>query len=307
NNPTIKPKEEEQEIDLKQLLEQYAYYWKWFVVSVILVVGLAFLYLRYTTPQYKVDAKILLEKEDKATGELAGLAELSTLTGGSGASAFVVDQIDVLKSRRLIRKVIDQHKLNIQYFVSGTIRASEVLEKDSPVKVSLVDLDSLKRPQELSITIEGSKLRIVNKTNKEELENVSSGQNVKLKGVGRLVFAPNNNNAINNKYTAVRIILTPIERAVDDFQKLIQISPNSEKQSYIVNFSMTGPLKEKSQLVVNSLIDIYNMDMYTDKAKVTKATSTFIYTRLQLIGQDLASADKKVVGFKSANRLMDIQ
>ena len=75
---------EEQEIDLKQIVEQYAYYWKWFVISLIAAICLAAFYLWYITPQYKVDAKILLENEDKASGELAGLAELSNLTGGGG-------------------------------------------------------------------------------------------------------------------------------------------------------------------------------------------------------------------------------
>src|SRR5690606_723208 len=114
--------EEVQELDLKQLLEQYFFYWKWFVLSIVIVLLSVFIYLRYATSQYKVDAKILLEKEDKATGELSGLAELSSLTGGSGQSAFVLDQIDVLKSRRLLRKVIEKNNLHKTYFVKGKIK-----------------------------------------------------------------------------------------------------------------------------------------------------------------------------------------
>src|SRR5690606_33234876 len=139
---------EETEIDLKQLLEQYAYYWKWFVLSVIVILGMAFLYLRYTTPMYQVDAKILLENEDKASGELAGLGELASLTGGGSTPAFVSDQIDVLKSRRLIRKVIIQQNLNIRYFVSGKIKSAEILEKSSPVKLVVLNPEGPQSTQE---------------------------------------------------------------------------------------------------------------------------------------------------------------
>jgi len=37
----------EGEINLRQLFEQYAYYWKWFVLAIILSLGVAIVYLRY--------------------------------------------------------------------------------------------------------------------------------------------------------------------------------------------------------------------------------------------------------------------
>src|SRR5690606_25515415 len=107
--------------------------------------------------------------------------------------------------------------------------------------------------------------------------------------------------------SATNIVVSPIEQAVDNLQEVVQISPNSEKQSMIVNFSMQGALRAKSELILNTLIDVYNNDVTSDKSKVTRATSEFINSRLQLIGEDLAEADQKVEGFKSSNQLMDIQ
>src|SRR5690606_23037853 len=97
---------QEQELNLKQLFEQYAYYWKWFVFSVFACLFIAFIYLRYAQKVYNINAQILLQDEKQASGDMAGLAELASFTGmGSSSAAFVNDQMEILRSRRLMRKV----------------------------------------------------------------------------------------------------------------------------------------------------------------------------------------------------------
>ena len=113
---------EEEEINLKQLVEQYAYYWKWFVLSLVVCVAIALVYLRYAEKIYSVNAKVLLQDENQASGELAGLGELASLTGVSSGSAFIADQMDIMKSRRILRKVVEEHKLNIAYDAKGNVK-----------------------------------------------------------------------------------------------------------------------------------------------------------------------------------------
>src|SRR5690606_5089075 len=76
---------------------------------------------------------------NKASGELAGLTELANLTGGGSATAFVLDQIDVMKSRRIFQKVIHQNKLNISYHNKGNVKTSEVLESQSPIRLIILE------------------------------------------------------------------------------------------------------------------------------------------------------------------------
>src|SRR5690606_5009592 len=123
----------EEDINLRQLFEQYVFYWKWFVLATIFALASAMIYLRYAQKTYNTTAKILLKDERSASaGELAGIAELSNSIGFGSRAGFVTDQIEVLYSRRLMRKVVDQHHLNIMYAVKGKIRSSEILEKNMP-------------------------------------------------------------------------------------------------------------------------------------------------------------------------------
>src|SRR5690606_32166133 len=67
------------------------------------------------------------------------------------------------------------------------------------------------------------------------------------------------------------------------------------------------PLIPKAELILNSLIVQYNHDVSFDKAQVSRATSKFITSRLELISDDLAQADSKVADFKDKNSLMDMK
>jgi len=294
-----------EEIDLKQIFEQYTYYWKWFFASIILMICIGCTYLYYATPQYKVDAKILLEKEDKASGELSGLAELSSLTGGSGQSAFVLDQIDILKSRRLLRKVVENHNLQYSYFIKDNFKEVEILESESPVKVVSSSIYDHKDLASISLIISDANSFSLKEKGKNWIDNVPFGKPVKTE-FGEVVLIPNED---IKKYIGsdLTIQIRSIDNTIDYLQKVVQVVPNSEKQSYIVNFSLTGPVIQKSRLILNSLIKQYNEDVSEDKNKLTNSTSLFINSRLKLIGQDLDIADRNVQSYKANNNMTDLR
>src|SRR5690606_30897113 len=98
----------------------------------------------------------------------------------------------------------------------------------------------------------------------------------------------------------------PSDEAVDKLLKSIQISPNKEKQSYVVNFSMNSGNIQKAELILNSLIDQYNKDVMEDKTRLSKATTAFIDSRLELISKNLSEADSKVADYKDQNNMVDM-
>src|SRR5690606_6948466 len=104
-----------------------------------------------------------------------------------------------------------------------------------------------------------------------------------------------------------QITYQPPAVTVDALRAAVQITPNKEVQSFLINFSMDYPLISKAELIINSLIDQYNQDVTYDKAQVTRATSAFINSRLELISKDLEEADSKVADFKDRNNMTDME
>jgi len=238
---------QEEKINLRQIFEQYAYYWKWFVLTIIISVGVATFYLRYAQKTYSTTAKILLKDERSGSaGELAGIAELTSSMGfGATRSAFVTDQIEVLTSRRLMRKVVQEHHLNIIYSVKGNIRSAEVLSANMPFIIHPNgDQDTVK----LKIGVkfkEGKPLQVTNLVSGKSF--TCNFDKVVEIGNNKIIFKKNTGILIN-KGEDFEVTVMPQDWAVDATLASINVVPNKETQSYIVNFSMISGLSKKSRV-----------------------------------------------------------
>ena len=88
--------------------------WQWFLLSLIIFVCGAFIYLRYTEPVYKVSARILIKdktKNRKPNEMLANVEDLGFLTNSTG----IDNEIEVLQSRILLRDVVKDLKIYTEY------------------------------------------------------------------------------------------------------------------------------------------------------------------------------------------------
>src|SRR5690606_22647969 len=188
-------------------------------------------------------------------------------------------------------------------FSKGNIKSSEILEYKAPIKLILLEpnnprLDSVLYTFTLSKSAGGYKIK----------DNIDGSREHKLgtkinSPIGPVMLVPQKAYSFDGDLI---VSYTPTDFAVDALRSSISISPNKEKQSFLINFSMVHASREKAVLVLNSLIDQYNNDVTNDKAVVTKATSAFINSRLELISKDLESADSKVADFKDDNNMVDM-
>jgi len=80
-------------IDLKEIISGYTKHWKWFVLSTILTILLATIYIRYATPQYAAAAKIQILEDENSSSGLAAFSDLDVLGGGKNK---VMDEIELI-------------------------------------------------------------------------------------------------------------------------------------------------------------------------------------------------------------------
>lgn len=99
----------EESINLYAIFFKYLAYWSWFVASVIVCLILAFVYLRYQAPVYNVTSAVLIKEDDsskRGMGAASGALEAMQSLGGLSMSNNFDNEVEILKSRTLIRKVI---------------------------------------------------------------------------------------------------------------------------------------------------------------------------------------------------------
>ena len=114
--------EEEKPIDYKAILFEYLMYWPWFVACLVVCLAGAWCYLRYQAPVYDVNATVLIKQGDKnkASGQNASLAAMQDLGMLSMASNFD-NEVEILQSRTLLKKVVNTLNLNITYKEKRTL------------------------------------------------------------------------------------------------------------------------------------------------------------------------------------------
>ena len=304
NNEQYSPQIQDNDtINIRAELEKYLIHWKWFVLGIIISLSVAFLYLRYSTPKYDTTATILIKNDKKGglSDELAAFGDLGIVAGSSKS---IDNEIEIIKSRNLISNVINKLNLNIKYIVEGTIKESEIY-RNRPISVSIKNFSSKLRAVIIVQIISDSKFKLLDKNENLISENLFD-VDIKDSKLGnfKIIKTDNfSNNSINQK---IKIIVNPINNAIDSYQGRINVN-SINKRSSVLKLSLQSTIKEKAEDILDELVKQYNNDAILDKKQVSEKTNNFIIERLNSVGNELAGIDDKVKIFKSKNNITDIE
>ena len=121
NNNNNNPEGEDREINLYAVFFKYMVYWPWFVASVLACCIGMYVFLRYQTPVYNVTSSVLIkEDEKKGANAASGLAAIQDLGMLSMTSNFD-NEVEILRSRTLIKKVVNDMGLYIDMEESNAL------------------------------------------------------------------------------------------------------------------------------------------------------------------------------------------
>jgi tyrosine-protein kinase Etk/Wzc len=308
--------DEIEDVNIREQLSKYLIHWRWFLISIIIGLALAFLYLRYTMPSYEATTTILV-KDEKKGGMLSELSAFADLGMGGSMKSNVDNEIEILKSRTLVESTIEKLNLNVTLFVEGNVVDRDVYV-ESPIRAyftnkSLVFNEAktilkckLIKPD--VFTLESERI------NEEEDNFILSSKNVYKYGekiptrIGTLIIEKTAFYGKNHtgRFESIRIVLTPLDDLAEGFRGKLKVEPIS-KTSSVVNLSISDPVSKKAEEFLDNMIEIYNEDAAEDKNFISENTSKFIAGRLALIAQELDGVEQDVENFKKTNKLTDIE
>lgn len=289
-------------IDFKEILDNYSRHWKWFAISVILALILAFVYIRYATPKYAVQTQIQI-LEDKTSGsELDVFQDISILGGGKNK---VEDEIQIINSRSNFIQVVKDLNLNSKVMLQGNIKEME-LYKNPPINISFIAADSVlnRAKYDFFITIASSTTFGYAEEEDEPVKVYAFGKNISTP-IGDIVITPNVGTFEAYKDRKLRISVSPISEVARSYQSRVIVS-NPGEYSNIVNLTLEDPIKEKAVNILNALVGVYNQNAIEDKQIIADRTSNFIDERIANIATDLSSVDQSAQDFKTEKGVTDI-
>jgi len=293
--------------------------WKWFVLSVVICLGMSYLYLRYKTPVYSTTAKLLVKDDNgnssgKRAGDfLNGMADFGIISNSYG----VDNEMEILKTRTLASQVVRDMKLYTSYWMKGRVK-SVILYKNQPVSVDLdaEHLEKLNMPIVLKIKKDGSQYVITGKYYvpvdetmyqgpyeiEKTLSTIPASINTKA---GRLFLTNNGNYRMKDGDVMKVVIVSPMAMAAK-YSNALSVAQTS-KTSSTLNLQLNDENVQRGLDYMRNLAMWYNRQANEDKNETAVRTEAFINDRLEKINTELNSTEGKLENFKRSNRLVELK
>ncbi|MBR3847394.1 MAG: chromosome partitioning protein ParA, partial [Alistipes sp.] len=294
-------------ITLHDLIQIFFRNWRWFLLSVIVCLGLTYFYLARTPRIYKREA-VLLIKDTRKGGDLE-IGAFSDLAGFQSRRS-VDNELYIIQSRRLMMEVVRELNLTTNYSAKRGLRTYD-LYKIAPIEVSFINHDD-QHAKDLTVTpqADGTILLsnfddnyITNRQKRSEMV-VSYGDTVSTP-IGQVVVTPTVH--LDSTFYDQPIIVTkrPEDAVANGYRKAVN-SGIVNKQASVVAISMNASSRRRAEDVLNTLIKVYNEDAIKDKQSISKITAEFIAARLEVIGQELGEVDRNIADIKQSNQIIDL-
>lgn len=313
NTPNVE--EQEESLNLRALLVKYLIYWPWFIASVIICLGCAFLYLRFQAPVYSTTASVLIKETDprskamtQANGAVAALQDI----GGFSMTSNFDNEVEILKSRTLIKKVVSELGLYIQHSKAQTFGYDIPLYRNTPVKVYITpeEADKLQGGAKLNMTYSPQgKLSLTASymLNQEKAEITASFDSLPAvlpTPVGVFSFTRNDSVTLKEPVKLNAWVASPTAVA-QSYASSLMVTPSS-KTTTIAKISVKNAHKQRAVDFINRLVAIYNQDANDEKNEVAEKTAQFIEERIGIINAELGAAENQLATFKQQAGLTDL-
>ncbi|WP_435625433.1 GumC family protein [Flagellimonas sp.] len=289
--------------DVSTLIQPYVKNWKWFVVSIILAITFAILYIRYTVPEYAIHAKVKILEDQNSTSELGAFTDLGVF-GGTGNN--VLDEIETLNSRTNLIEVVKELGLNKRIIAIGNIKNTGLYD-NPPFNINFLGPDSIVQKTESAFyirLISDTKFQFANIENKTFKE-FSFGKPIPS-SLGDLIITPNGSLDMTS-YSGrdFEVKISPLAARAEYYQRKILITV-TEEFSNIISITLNDAIKERGKDIINTLIDKYNQNAVDDKKAIADRTSNFINDRIADIYGNLSTVDQSAEDFKAGRGIADI-
>lgn len=308
---------EDEKIDIQQLLFKYIIHWPWFVGAVLVCLIGAWIYLRMATPVYNISATVLIKDDKKGgnTGSMVGLEELG-LSGLISSSQNIDNELEVLRSKTLVKEVINLLNLYVSYTDEDGF-PSKNMYKTSPVLVSLTpqEAEKLTDPMVVEMALYGEGGLEVNVTvgDKEYQKHFEKLPAVFPMDEGTLAFFQSPDSLSLKKDTMeassnIRHITAKIKspmKVARAYCENLKIEPTSKTTSVAV-ISLKNSSLQRGQDFINQLLEMYNRNTDNDKNEIAQKTAEFIDERINIISKELGSTEANLENFKRNAGITDL-
>lgn len=307
--------EEQSFFSLESIFRMLVLNWQWFVLSLIVALGIAFLYLRYTTPVYNTYAKILVKGSDSRGSGASQALSIGDIIQNYGLS----NERQILKSSTTAAEVVRDLKLYTSYTLQGRVR-DRVMYKNQEFLVDMdaEHLEKLNTPVYLKIEKEKGAYHVTG-SYRVPIDELNSSapygidQTIKalpatIKTKAGTITFYTNPAPVKQKMTEGQEITVTINSPMNvakGYAARLGVAGN--EGSDVITLSINDQNTTRAVDYLNQMLIVYNRLANEDKNDVARRTEAFINERLAKINGELNSTDSELESYKRRNGLVNLR
>ncbi|HFS67536.1 MAG TPA: polysaccharide biosynthesis tyrosine autokinase, partial [Flavobacteriia bacterium] len=310
--------EQDNNFDFKLLIIKILSHWKWFVLTILIALSIAYYLNLYKQNVYELDNYITVKEQTNPFFT----SNMSLVFNWGGASDKINLITTTLKSRSHNEKVVNKLKSYIEYYKKGKYFPINIykenpffFEMDSakyqainvPLQIKILDSNQYQlifKPENKIVQLYNyaSKTQI-NKELQSITKTLNFGQKFDLPFLsGRII---RNKQIPFEPGTTYLLLLKNYNRVVADYESRINIKPK-ERGSSILVLKMTGNNKKQIADYLNMTTKILQKQILNDKNRFALNTIKFIDSTLQYIQEDLNLAAKDLKNFIKNKKIYNL-
>ena len=304
--------------------------WQWILLSLIIFISAALIYLRYATPTYQTSAKILI-KDDQSTRRrsnqmLSNMQDFGFMTNSTG----IENEVEIIKSSLLAREAVKRLKLYTEYRSQGRV-TRQLVYKGQPFSVD-IDEESLNRfDTELLNTVTSIQMAVKYEKGKYNVDGriLKNGREAFMfqkvlnqlpasirTSEGTLTFTKNSAlKAVNNPKDSLKaeqekeytmfISIRPPMLVAKGYVARLTVAPTS-KMTSIAELTLVNENALRGMDYLAELVHCYNDQANADKNEIALKTEEFINKRLEKIDKELGTTESNLESYKRRNAVTQL-
>lgn len=301
--------EENGGFDFTLFLLECLSHWKWFLLSLIVVLGFAVYYTMKSVPIYNVKALVLMvDKWSKSESDV--LTQSLGITSGVDN---IFNEIEVMRSRTIVKKVVDDLDLYASYSMKGKVR-NQPLYNNTPFVVrpdSTTNIGQMQTSLNFTIkpaTADGTyniEVKYVFEKERKEVEFATKEFpfTAYIPAVGTFVIehVMGYDSIQNELYVTLRNP-NDVAKSIASGLKISQF----DKNTLLLDISYNTPIEQMGIDIINRVVYYYNEDGIAEKNRAANNTEAFINKRLVAIQKELSTVEEEVEQYRTQRGLTDI-
>lgn len=293
--------------DIKKFFLRLLRNYIWFALSVALFIALAYVYLKRQTPMHQVSTSILLHPEQLEKGSSSNFSIVNDelVTNNENMKDLVNNEVIILKSRSLIKKVVDSLKLEVSVIRNKKNVSEEALPFVISVKRQNNEMTTPVynlKPGDLDYKLISGSIVYTGRY----------GEPLVVKGDSLLIQRKEGNKisfddrAVKKNNQGYSLQIVGLNSTIGKYVARISVSPVAKAGVGMVEVSVKDEFYNRAKRFIEVLIYEFNSLNIEYKNQAERKTLEFLNKRIDILENDLKTQEGQVSDFKSQNQIYDV-